>query len=113
VVRFDRLRRGTLVLQSPADGIGERDLVDLVVRGGPQARAIRAETDVARREQEARLAYPNPGVLYSRECAGFTGFLQVEQTLPLFGIRGALSRAGVAASAAAVADRDALASRGQ
>jgi cobalt-zinc-cadmium efflux system outer membrane protein len=85
----------------------ERDLVDLVVRDGPQARAIRADTDVTRREQEARLAYPNPGVLYSREGAGFTEFLQVEQTLPLFGIRGALSRAGVAASAAADADRDA------
>jgi outer membrane protein, heavy metal efflux system len=85
----------------------ERDLVDLVVRDGPQARAIRAETDVTRREQEARLAYPNPGVMYSREGAGFTEFLQVEQTLPLFGIRGALSRAGVAASAAADADRDA------
>lgn len=85
----------------------ERDLVDLVVRDGPQARAIRAEADVTRREQEARLAYPNPGVMYSREGAGFTEFLQVEQTLPLFGIRGALSRAGVAASAAADADRDA------
>jgi cobalt-zinc-cadmium efflux system outer membrane protein len=85
----------------------ERDLVDLIVREGPQARAIRADADVTRREQEARLAYPNPGVLYSREGAGFTEFLQVEQTLPLFGLRGALSRAGVAAGAAAEADRDA------
>jgi cobalt-zinc-cadmium efflux system outer membrane protein len=85
----------------------ERDLVDLVVRDGPQARAIRAETDVTRLEQEARLAYPNPGVMYSRESAGFTEFLQVEQTLPIFGIRGALSRAGVAAGAAAQADQDA------
>lgn len=85
----------------------ERGLVDLVVRDGPQARVIRADTDVTRREQEARLAYPNPGVMYSREGAGFTEFLQVEQTLPFFGIRGALSRAGVAASAAAEADRDA------
>ena len=85
----------------------ERDLVDLVVRDGPQARAIRAETDVTRREQEARLAYPNPGVMYSREGAGFTEFLQVEQTLPVFGSRSALSRAGVAASGVAEADRDA------
>jgi cobalt-zinc-cadmium efflux system outer membrane protein len=84
-----------------------RDLVDLVVRDGPQARAIRAETDVVRREQDARLAYPNPAVLYSREGAGFTEFLQVEQTLPIFGIRAALARAGVAAGAAAEADRDA------
>jgi outer membrane protein, heavy metal efflux system len=85
----------------------ERELVDLVVRDGPQARAIRADADVARLDQEARLAYPNPSVLYSREGAGFTEFLQVEQTLPLFGIRGALSRAGVAATAAAESERDA------
>ena len=30
------------------------------MRDGPQARAIRAETEVTRREQLARLAYPNP-----------------------------------------------------
>jgi cobalt-zinc-cadmium efflux system outer membrane protein len=62
---------------------------------------------VIRREQLARLTYPNPGVIYSREGAGFTEFLQVEQSLPLFGTRAALSRAGVAATAAAEAERDA------
>ena len=85
----------------------EREVVDLIVRDGPQARAIRAETEVTRREQLARLAYPNPGVMYSREGAGFTEFLQVEQSLPVFGTRAALSRAGVAATAAAEAERDA------
>ena len=85
----------------------ERDVVDLIVREGPQARAIRAESDVIRREQLARLAYPNPGVTYSREGAGFTEFLQIEQLLPVFGTRAALSRAGVAATAAAEAERDA------
>ena len=85
----------------------ERDVVDLIVRDGPQAKAIRAETEVTRREQLARLAYPNPGLTYSREGAGFTEFLQVEQSLPLFGVRAALSRAGVAATAAAEAERDA------
>lgn len=85
----------------------EREVVELIVRDGPQARAIRAETDVARREQLARLAYPNPAVTYSREGAGFTEFFQVEQALPLFGSRAALSRAGVAATAAAEAERDA------
>ncbi|CAN5690739.1 hypothetical protein BH18ACI5_BH18ACI5_22790 [soil metagenome] len=84
----------------------ERDVVELIVRDGPQARAIRAETEVTRREQLARLAYPNPGVMYSREGAGFTEFLQVEQSLPVFGTRAALSRAGVAATAAAEAERD-------
>jgi cobalt-zinc-cadmium efflux system outer membrane protein len=85
----------------------EREIVELIIRDGPQAAAIRAETEVTRREQLARLAYPNPGVLYSREGAGFTEFLQVEQLLPVFGTRAALSRAGVAATAAAEAERDA------
>ncbi len=85
----------------------EREIVDLIVREGPQAQAIRAEADVMRQEQLARLAYPNPAVMYSREGAGFTEFLQVEQSLPVFGVRDALSRAGIAATAAAEADRDA------
>jgi outer membrane protein TolC len=85
----------------------EREIVDLIVSEGPQAQAIRAETEVVRREQHARLAYPNPGVMYTREGAGFTEFLQVEQSLPVFGVRAALSRAGRTAAAAAEADRDA------
>ncbi len=85
----------------------EREIVDVIVRDGPQAQAIRAEAEVTRREQLARLAYPNPAVMYSREGAGFTEFLQIEQSLQVFGVRAALSRAGVAATAAAEADRDA------
>ena len=84
----------------------ERDVVELIVRDGPQARAIRAESEVTRREQLARLAYPNPSLTYSRESAGFTEFLQAEQVLTIFGARRALSRAGVAATAAAEAERD-------
>jgi outer membrane protein, heavy metal efflux system len=84
----------------------EREIVDLIVRDGPQARAIRTESEVTRREQLARLAYPNPAVTYSRESAGFTEFLQAEQSLPIFGARAALSRAGIAATAAAEAERD-------
>lgn len=84
----------------------EREVVDVIVRDGPQARAIRAESEVTWREQLARLAYPNPAVTYSREGAGFTEFLQVEQSLPIFGARAALSRAGVATTAAADAERD-------
>jgi outer membrane protein, heavy metal efflux system len=84
----------------------EREVVELILRDGPQARAIRSEAEVTRREQRARLAYPNPSVTYIREGAGFTEFLQAEQSLPIFGTRAALSRAGVAATAAAEADRD-------
>ena len=83
------------------------EVVDAIVRDGPRAMAIRAEVEVVRREQDARLAFPNPGVSYSREGGGYTEFLQLEQPLPLFGVRGALSRAGVAATAAAEAERDA------
>lgn len=85
----------------------EREVIELIVRNGPQAQAIRAETEVTRREQLARLAYANPSVAYSREGAGFTEFLHIEQSLPIFGTRAALSRAGVAASAVAEAERDA------
>jgi cobalt-zinc-cadmium efflux system outer membrane protein len=84
----------------------EREVVELILRDGPQARAIRADSEVTRREQLARLAYPNPAVMYSRESAGFTEFLQAEQSLPIFGARAALSRAGVATTAAAEAERD-------
>lgn len=84
----------------------EREVVELIVRDGPQARTIRAESEVTRREQLARLAYPNPAVTYSRESAGFTEFFQAEQSLPIFGTRAALSRAGVATTAAAEAERD-------
>src|SRR5262245_7249285 len=85
----------------------EREVVDLIVREGPQARAINAGVEVVRREQMSRVAYPNPTVSYSREGAGFTEFLQVEQSLPIFGVRGALDRAGAAASEAADAERTA------
>ena len=84
----------------------ERELVELIVRDGPQARAIHAESEVTHREQLARLSYPNPSVTYSREGAGFTEFFQAEQSISLFGARDALSRAGVAATAAAEAERD-------
>lgn len=82
------------------------EVVDVIVRDGPRAIAIRSDVDVVRRDQQARLAFPNPAVAYSREGAGFTEFLQVEQPLPIFGVRGALTRAGVAATAAAEAERD-------
>jgi cobalt-zinc-cadmium efflux system outer membrane protein len=85
----------------------EREVVDLIVRDGPRAIAIRAETEVIRRDQLTRLAYPNPGITYSSEGAGFTEFLLIEQALPFFGVRPALDRVGIAATAAIEAERDA------
>lgn len=83
------------------------ELVETIVREGPRAVAIRAEVEVVRRDQASRLTFPNPGISYSREGAGFTEFLQIEQALPIFGVRAALTRAGVAAATAAEAERDA------
>jgi cobalt-zinc-cadmium efflux system outer membrane protein len=83
------------------------EIVEAIVRDGPRAVAIRADVEVVRREQRARTVFPNPGMSYSREGAGFTEFLQFEQVLPISGVRGALFRAGVAATAAAEAERDA------
>jgi cobalt-zinc-cadmium efflux system outer membrane protein len=85
----------------------DREVVDLIVREGPRARALKTETEVTRRAQLARLAYPNPSVLYSREGAGFTEFLQLEQPLPFAGPRASLSRAGVAATAVTEAETNA------
>ena len=85
----------------------EQEIVDLIVRDGPQARAIRATSEVVALEQAARRVFPNPAAVYTREGAGFTEFFQVDQALPAFGLRKALERAGVAAREAADAERDA------
>ena len=103
------LAAGALMLPSGvvAQERTAREIVEAIVRDGPRAIAIRSGVDVVRSEQNARLAFPNPAAIYSREGAGFTEFFQVEQALPVFGVRDALSRAGVAATAAAEAERDA------
>lgn len=97
----------SLIVSSSAHAQRTQDVVDLILREGPRAVAIRAEVEVVRREQAARRTWPNPSVAYSRESAGFTEFLQVEQALPIFGIRSSLAKAGVAAVAAAEAEADA------
>ena len=85
----------------------EQEIVEMIVRDGPRARAIRAASDVVAFAQAARRVFPNPAASYSREGAGFTEFLMVDQPLPAFGLRSALERAGVAAREAAEAERDA------
>lgn len=89
-----------------AQVLTEAQLVELIVRDGAQARAIRLGPEVVRREQAARAVLTNPSIAYTREGAGFTEFLQAEQFLPIFGSRGALLRAGAAATEAAEAERD-------
>lgn len=85
----------------------EQEIVEAIVRDGPRARAIRAASDVVTFAQAARRAFPNFAASYTREGAGATEFLQVDQPLPAFGLRQALQRAGVAAREAAEAERDA------
>ena len=89
-----------------AQELTEAQLIELIVRDGAQARAIRLGPEVVRREQAARAVLANPTIAYTREGAGFTEFLQAEQFLPVFGSRGALVRAGAAATEAAEAERD-------
>lgn len=90
-----------------AQELSDQQLIEMILRDGVQARAARASVEVTRREQAARTVFPNPTVAYSREGAGFTEFLQIEQPFPVFGTRGAIERAGAAATAAAEAERDA------
>jgi cobalt-zinc-cadmium efflux system outer membrane protein len=94
----------SLISSSAAHAQRAQDVVDLILREGPRAIAIRAEVDVVKREHAARRTWSNPAVAYSRESAGFTEFLQVQQSLPIVGVRSALVRAGVAAAAAAEAE---------
>jgi cobalt-zinc-cadmium efflux system outer membrane protein len=85
----------------------EQEIVEVIVRDGPRAQAIRAASDVVTSTHSARWAFPNPSASYSREGAGFTEFYQVEQAFPAFGLRSALERVGVATREAAEAERDA------
>src|SRR5688500_11551605 len=89
-----------------AQDLTESQLVELILRDGAQARVIRAGAEVVRREQAARAVLSNPSISYTREGAGYTEFLQVEQFLPIFGSRRALVRAGAAATLVAEAERD-------
>ena len=89
-----------------AQSVTDIELIEMILRDGAQARAIRSSADVSRHEQAARTVFPNPAAAYTREGAGMTEFFQLEQTLPVFGSRAALARAGRAATASAEAARD-------
>lgn len=97
---------GACAVDVAAQQLTESELVEMIIRDGAEARSIRVDADVVRREQAARVALTNPLVAYTREGAGFNEFLQVEQFLPVFGSRGALMKAAGAANLAAEAERD-------
>lgn len=85
----------------------EREVVELIVRDGPRAEAIRAAVEVKRQQHLVRLAVPNPTVQYVREGAGVTHFFLAEQALQPFGLRSALTRVDTEVTASAEAERDA------
>jgi hypothetical protein len=93
-------------LAADAQDLTDAQLVEMMVRDGAQARAIRLGAEVVRHEQAARTVLSNPSIAYTREGAGYTEFLQAEQFLPIFGSRRAVVRAGAAATLAAEAERD-------
>lgn len=62
----------------------------------PHAREVRAQIAAAEAQAAGRTLLPNPRLNYTREGAGFTEFLQAEQTLPVTGRRALLREAGAA-----------------
>jgi cobalt-zinc-cadmium efflux system outer membrane protein len=56
----------------------------------------------------ARTIYPNPTFSYSREGAGYNGFFELSQTVPLSGRIHYLREAGSSAASAADANREAV-----
>ena len=86
----------------------ERELVERFLTKSPHAQGARALVAAARAEARGRALYANPSLSYSRESAGFTEFLQVEQTLPISGRTRALREAGSAGVAAVEGEADAL-----
>ena len=90
-----------------AQELTDSQLIELILRDGTQARAIRATVEVTRREQAARTLFPNPGIAYVAKGRGFTDFSSSNSRFRSLVSREALMRVGTAATAAAEAERDA------
>ena len=88
-----------LLLAAPASAqeITEKELVQRFLAASPHVRELAAGVAALRAETRGWNLWPNPVPGYSREGAGLTQFLQVEQTLPVSGRLGQLQRAGAAA----------------
>lgn len=82
----------------------EATLLDLFVRQSPQQREQTARVRALRAAAQGRTLYSNPAFTYSRESAGFTEFLQIEQTLPVNGRLRLLRQAAAEEVAAAEAE---------
>ena len=60
------LVRAVVLAVSQAQELTESQLMELILRDGTQARAIRAAVEVTRREQAARTLFPNPECVQPR-----------------------------------------------
>jgi outer membrane protein TolC len=80
-----------------AQEITEKDLIRRFLAESPQVRELATGVAAVRAETRGWSLWSNPAAGYSREGAGLTEFLQVEQRLPLSGRLGQLRRAGAAA----------------
>src|SRR5215216_4639147 len=71
----------------------EAQVLDRFQEQSPFVREARARVEAVRAEAAGRVLLPNPSVVASREGAGYTAFLQIEQQLPISGRRGLLKQA--------------------
>ena len=86
----------------------EQRVIERFLDQSPYVREARARSEAVRAESAGRTLLPNPSAVLSREGAGYAGFYQIEQRLPITGRRGLLKQAGVAAVGATEAESAAL-----
>src|SRR5436309_15740063 len=72
----------------------EAQILERFLARSPHIRVIRASLAATQAEAQVRTRFPNPTATYSREGAGLTEFLQIEQPLILTRRRGYLQEAG-------------------
>src|SRR5258708_28548085 len=75
----------------------ESQVIEQFLAEGPQSRELRARVALVQAEARTRSVYPNPALSYSREGAGYNGFFEASQILPVSGRVRYLREAGVAA----------------
>jgi cobalt-zinc-cadmium efflux system outer membrane protein len=85
----------------------ESQVIERFQAQSPQSRELRARIALAEAEARTRTVLPNPSVSYSREGAGYNGFFEASQTLPINGRIRYLREAGAASVSVAEANREA------
>jgi cobalt-zinc-cadmium efflux system outer membrane protein len=93
--------------QNDLQSWSESQVIERFWAESPQARELRARVALVEAEGRTRVVYPNPAFAYSREGAGYNGFFELSQAVPVSGRVGVLRKAGDAAVTVAEADRDA------